>query len=81
MDASGRYGPALLDGTDHHGTIIGSDGTTPSAPALEDDVVVRVDDDFTDKVNGGDGFGDGLLAAGDELANCEDQEPSAASLR
>src|SRR5438128_10103940 len=26
LDASGQYGPALLDGTDHDDTIVGSDG-------------------------------------------------------
>ena len=26
LDASGQYGPALLDGTDHDDVIIGSDG-------------------------------------------------------
>ena len=35
LDASGQYGPALLDGTDHDDTIIGSaTATTRSTPAV-----------------------------------------------
>src|SRR5438132_882775 len=29
LDASGQYGPALIDGTDHHDTSVGSDGDDP----------------------------------------------------
>jgi Ca2+-binding RTX toxin-like protein len=37
LDASGQYGPALIDGTDHDDTIIGSDGDDILDGAAGDD--------------------------------------------
>src|SRR5438094_10239926 len=39
LDASGQYGPALLDGTDHDDTIIGSDGDDTIDGRGGDDVI------------------------------------------
>ena len=39
LDASGQYGPALIDGTDHDDTIIGSDGDDTIDAGDGDDVV------------------------------------------
>jgi Ca2+-binding RTX toxin-like protein len=134
LDASGQYGPALIEGTDHDDTIVGSDGDDtidagdgddvvcgaagddsiaggdgmdairgdtgdddldggPEKDTLVgdggndtvaggtggdflvggsgDDVMISVDDEEVDKVNGGDDFDDCLFGAGDELSNCE----------
>jgi Ca2+-binding RTX toxin-like protein len=60
LDASGQYGPAILDGTHHDDTIIGSDG---------DDVIDgRGGDDFicgaggNDSIAGGSGH-DGAMTS------------------
>src|SRR5437764_12704287 len=39
LDASGQYGPALLDGTNHDDDIIGSDGDDTIDAGADDDVV------------------------------------------
>ena len=53
LDASGQYGPALLDGTDHDDTIIGSDGDDTIDARGGDDVVCGAAGD--DSIAGGRG--------------------------
>ena len=62
LDASGQYGPALIDGTSHADDIIGSDGDDTIDAGPGDDVVCGA---------AGDDFDVCLFGAGDELANCE----------
>ncbi len=57
LDASGQYGPALLDGTDHDDTIIGSDGDDTIDAGDGDDVVCGAAGD--DSIAGG--FGDDAI--------------------
>jgi Ca2+-binding RTX toxin-like protein len=53
LDASGQYGPALIDGTDHDDDIIGSDGDDTIDAGDGDDVVCGAAGD--DSIAGGDG--------------------------
>ena len=53
LDASGQYGPALLDGTDHDDTIVGSDGDDTIDAHGGDDVVCGAAGD--DSIAGGTG--------------------------
>src|SRR5688572_33396640 len=53
LDASGQYGPALLDGTDHDDTIIGSDGDDIIDGRGGDDVICGAAGD--DSIAGGRG--------------------------
>ena len=53
LDASGQYGPALIDGTDDDDDIIGSDGDDIIDAGDGDDVVCGAAGD--DDVDGGDG--------------------------
>ena len=53
LDASGQYGPALIDGTDHADTIIGSDGDDVIDAGDGDDYVCGAAGD--DSIFGGDG--------------------------
>jgi len=53
LDASGQYGPALLDGTDHDDTIIGSDGDDTIDARDGEDVVCGAAGD--DSIAGGRG--------------------------
>jgi Ca2+-binding RTX toxin-like protein len=53
LDASGQYGPALIDGTDHADTIIGSDGDDTIDGHDGDDYVCGAAGD--DSITGGDG--------------------------
>src|SRR5687768_17901238 len=53
LDASGQYGPALLDGTDKDDDIIGSDGDDIIDAGDGDDVVCGAAGD--DDIDGGDG--------------------------
>jgi Ca2+-binding RTX toxin-like protein len=62
LDASGQYGPALLDGTDHADTIIGSDGDDHIDSAGGDDVVCG--GAGHNHIHGGDGD-DVLIGAAD----------------
>src|SRR5947208_12028831 len=54
LDASGQYGPALLDGTDHDDTIVGSDGDDTINAGGGDDVVCGAAGD--DSIAGGTGM-------------------------
>jgi Ca2+-binding RTX toxin-like protein len=56
LDASGQYGPALIDGTDHADTIIGSDG---------DDTIDA--HDGNDTVAGGPGADNLYGGSGDDV--------------
>jgi Ca2+-binding RTX toxin-like protein len=53
LDASGQYGPALLDGTNHDDTIIGSDGDDTIDAGPGNDVVCGAAGD--DSISGGTG--------------------------
>jgi Ca2+-binding RTX toxin-like protein len=53
LDASGQYGPALIDGTDDDDDIIGSDGDDTIDAGDGDDVVCGAAGD--DSIAGGDG--------------------------
>jgi Ca2+-binding RTX toxin-like protein len=53
LDASGQYGPALIDGTDEDDDIIGSDGDDTIDAGDGDDVVCGAAGD--DSIAGGDG--------------------------
>src|SRR5262245_46237557 len=53
LDASGQYGPALIDGTDNDDDIIGSDGDDTIDAGAGDDVVCGAAGD--DSIAGGDG--------------------------
>jgi Ca2+-binding RTX toxin-like protein len=53
LDASGQYGPALVDGTDDDDDIIGSDGDDTIDAGDGDDVVCGAAGD--DSIAGGDG--------------------------
>jgi Ca2+-binding RTX toxin-like protein len=53
LDASGQYGPALIDGTDHDDVIIGSDGDDTIDASGGDDVVCGAAGD--DSIAGGRG--------------------------
>src|SRR5258705_8891424 len=55
LDASGQYGPALIDGTDHDDVIVGSDGDdTISAGAGYDQVCGAAGNDTIEGGPGGD---------------------------
>ena len=80
LDASGQYGPALIEGTNDDDTIVGDGGNDTVSGGTGndflvggsgDDVMISSDDDSVDKVNGGDDFDDCLFGAGDEVNNCE----------
>ncbi len=62
LDASGQYGPSLIDGTDHGDVIIGSDGDDHIDAAGGDDVVCG--GGGHNDVHGGDGD-DALLGGSD----------------
>ncbi|MEW6474803.1 MAG: hypothetical protein AB1679_21345 [Actinomycetota bacterium] len=62
LDASGQYGPALIDGTDHDDVIIGSDGDDHIDAAGGDDVVCGAAGH--NHIHGGDGD-DALIGASD----------------
>ena len=53
LDASGQYGPALIDGTDHDDTIIGSDGDDILDGRGGDDYICGAAGD--DRISGGHG--------------------------
>ena len=53
LDASGQYGPALIDGTDHDDDIIGSDGDDTISAGAGDDVVCGAAGD--DSISGDEG--------------------------
>jgi hypothetical protein len=53
LDASGQYGPALIDGTDKDDTIVGSDGDDTISAGRGDDVVCGAAGD--DSIAGGEG--------------------------
>ncbi|MDQ1502466.1 MAG: Peptidase serralysin terminal, partial [Actinomycetota bacterium] len=53
LDASGQYGPALIDGTDHDDTIVGSDGDDTISGNGGDDVICGAAGD--DSIAGGSG--------------------------
>src|SRR5258707_395660 len=62
LDASGQYGPALIDGTDHDDTIVGSDGDdTISGNGGDDSIAGGSGDDAVrgdtgdDSLDGGSG--------------------------
>ncbi|HYH52099.1 MAG TPA: hypothetical protein VEG38_21360 [Acidimicrobiia bacterium] len=62
LDASGQYGPALIDGTDHDDTIIGSDGDDHIDAGGGDDVVCGAAGH--NHIHGGDGD-DALIGSSD----------------
>ena len=71
LDASGQYGPALIDGTSHDDDIIGSDGDDTIDAHDGDDTVCGAAGD--DSIAGGDGMdairgdtGDDDLDGGDD---------------
>ena len=49
----------------------GGDGNDFLSGGLGDDIVISSDDKEIDKLDGGDGFDDCLISAGDELYFCE----------
>ncbi len=68
LDASGQYGPGLIDGTDGDDDIIGSDGDDVIDAGAGNDVVCgAAGDDF---IAGGDGGGRGRYPADSRSRGC-----------
>ena len=70
LDASGQYGPALIDGTDHDDTILGSDGDDHIDAGGGDDVVCG--GNGHNDIHGGEG--DDVLVGGPDDDNLDGGE-------